>query len=67
MTYNLFQIGKKVRGDYFIGRKNLIRYFRKIFLEEKSRSAKSIVGLTRIGKSSFIDNVFDDIPMIFFL
>lgn len=62
MTYNLFQIGKKVRGDYFIGRKNLIRYFRKIFLEEKSRSAKSIVGLTRIGKSSFIDNVFDDIP-----
>lgn len=62
MTDNLFKIGEKVRDDYFIGRKNLISYFKRIFLEEKNRSAKSIVGLTRIGKSSFIDNVFDNVP-----
>ena len=61
MSNNLFQIGGKVKGDYFIGRKNLVEDFRRIFLEYENRAAKSIVGLTRIGKSSFIDNVFNNI------
>ena len=59
---NIFQIGGQVSGASFIGRKKLLEKFRRIYLEESSRVCKSIVGLTRIGKSSFACELFSQIP-----
>ena len=59
---NIFQIGAQVTGGSFIGRRQLIAQFRKWFLEGSHRVCKSIVGLTRIGKSSFVSQVFLDLP-----
>lgn len=57
---NIFQIGKQVTGESFIGRKDLLANFRKNFLESRNQRTRSIVGLPRSGKSSFIKNVFDE-------
>lgn len=59
---NIFQIGGQVKGDSFIGRKNLINSIRKTFVENDKRTAKSFVGLTRIGKTSLIKCCFADLP-----
>ena len=58
---NIFKIGPQVTGESFIGRKELLSYFKKLFLDGNSRVAKSIIGITRIGKSSLISNVFKDV------
>lgn len=57
-TENIFQIGKQVIGESFIGRKALVDDFRKHFLESNKHRTCSIVGLARSGKSSFLKNVF---------
>jgi hypothetical protein len=59
---NIFQIGGKVSGESFIGRKEQVKYLRKVFIENEARTGKAIVGLTRIGKSSLALNVFQDLP-----
>lgn len=59
---NIFQVGGQVTGNSFLGRKSLLNKFRKIYLDENSRVCKSIVGLTRIGKSSFANEVFHHVP-----
>lgn len=59
---NIFQIGGAVSGDSFIGREKLIAKYRKAYLEGTHRVGKSIVGLTRIGKTSFKNVVFSNIP-----
>ena len=60
--FNIFQIGGQVMGQSFIGRHNLLKTFRRDYLENHARSLKSIMGLTRTGKSSLIANVFCNIP-----
>lgn len=59
---NIFQIGGKVLGKSFIGRKKEIEYLRKVFLENDDRTGKAIIGLTRTGKSSIATNLFQDLP-----
>ena len=57
---NIFQIGGTVSGSSFIGRRSLIETYRKDYIEGSSRVGRSIVGLTRIGKTSFADVVFTE-------
>lgn len=59
---NIFCIGGQVRGDSFIGRKTEVKSLRNLFVDSSVKTAKSIIGLTRTGKSSFVDNAFLDIP-----
>lgn len=59
---NIFCIGGQVRGESFIGRKQEVDSLRNMFVESGVKTAKSIIGLTRTGKSSFVDNAFLDIP-----
>lgn len=59
---NYFQIGGQVSGKSFIGRKKFISDIRTEFIENNMRTAISIVGLTRMGKSSAIKNCFYDLP-----
>lgn len=59
---NIFQIGGQVSGVSFIGRSLFVKSIRKSFIESEMRTAKSIVGLTRMGKSSAIVNSFLDVP-----
>lgn len=59
---NIFCIGGQVRGDSFIGRKAEVESLRNLFVESSVKTAKSIIGLTRTGKSSFVDNAFLNIP-----
>lgn len=59
---NIFCIGGQVRGDSFIGRKQEVCSIRNLFVESSIKTAKSIIGLTRTGKSSFVDNAFLNIP-----
>lgn len=60
--HNVFQIGGQVAGDSFIGRKGQLAALRKHFVERNVRTAKSIVGLTRTGKTSLVANAFADLP-----
>ena len=68
LNENIFQIGKQATGESFIGRKELVADFRKNFLESNKQRTRSIVGLPRSGKSSFIKKVFDEkiIPVNYF-
>lgn len=59
---NIFCIGGQVRGTSFIGRKKEVECLRRQFVDSNIKTAKSIIGLTRTGKSSFVDNAFLDIP-----
>lgn len=59
---NIFCIGGQVRGDSFIGRKTEVKALRNLFVNSNVKTAKSIIGLTRTGKSSFVDNAFLNIP-----
>lgn len=59
---NIFQIGGQVTGESFIGRKKFVNDFRKDFIENDIRTAKSIIGLTRMGKTSTILKVFENCP-----
>ena len=59
---NIFCIGGQVRGASFIGRKQDVKLLRNLFVDSTVKTAKSIIGLTRTGKSSFVDNAFLDIP-----
>ena len=59
---NIFQIGGAVSRDSFIGREKLVAKYRKAYLEGTHRVGRSIVGLTRIGKTSFKNVVFSDVP-----
>jgi len=59
---NVFQIGGQVSGDSFIGRTDFVSSIRKSFVDSDVRTAKSIVGLTRMGKSSAVRNSFFDLP-----
>ena len=59
---NNFQVGSVVTGKSFIGRKELIKQYRKQILNKSRSSSLSIRGLTRTGKTSFIINVFNKIP-----
>ena len=58
---NIFKIGSQVTGESFIGRKEYLNTFKKLFLDNNNRVAKSIIGITRIGKSSLIANIFNNI------
>lgn len=62
MMDNIFCIGGQVRGDSFIGRKSEVESLRSLFVDSSIKTAKSIIGLTRTGKSSFVDNAFLNIP-----
>lgn len=59
---NIFQIGGVVSGKSFIGRNDLVLKYKRDYLETTSRVGRSIVGLTRIGKTSFASVVFTDVP-----
>lgn len=59
---NIFRIGGQVSGESFIGRKNFIANIRKNFIDSKYRTCKSIIGLTRTGKTSTIKYCFQDLP-----
>ena len=59
---NVFQIGGQVSGESFIGRKKIIKFIKESFIENKIRTSKSIVGLTRMGKTSVVRNSFTDLP-----
>lgn len=59
---NIFEIGGVVSGKSFIGRKKAIEKYRKEYLDGSLRVGKSIVGLTRIGKTSFARAVFSNVP-----
>ena len=59
---NIFQIGGQVKGDSFIGRTEFVNTIRDKFVVSENRTAKSIVGLTRMGKSSAVKNSFYDLP-----
>lgn len=59
---NSFQVGAVVTGNSFIGRKELVKQYRKQFLTKSKSSSVSIIGITRVGKTSFIKKVFDKIP-----
>jgi len=59
---NNFQIGSVVKGDSFIGRKELIRQYRTQIITKERSSSISIRGITRIGKTSFINTLFENIP-----
>lgn len=56
----MFQIGSVVTGSSFIGRKELLQQYKKQFLVKSRSSSVSLIGLTRIGKTSFIRKVFED-------
>ena len=58
---NIFQIGGQVKGQSFIGRKELIKRLKKDFLEHNGNPLKAIIGLPRIGKTSLALNVFDNV------
>ena len=58
---NVFCIGGQVSGDSFIGRKSLLVKFRDTF-SKNTKVTKAIIGLTRIGKTSFVRQVFKDFP-----
>ena len=60
--HNVFQIGGQVAGDSFIGRKGQLAALRKHFVERNVRTAKSIVGLTRTGKTSLVANALQISP-----
>lgn len=55
---NIFKTGGQVSGDSFIGRKKFVSNIRRLFLETKTGVAQSIVGLTRMGKTSAVKNSF---------
>lgn len=57
---NVFQIGSVVTGSSFIGRKELLQQYKRQFLVRSRSSSVSLIGLTRIGKTSFIRKVFED-------
>lgn len=59
---NIFQTGRQVKGDSFIGRAKLVEDLKKRYLTSDGKAAISIVGLPRIGKTSLALNVFDEIP-----
>jgi len=59
---NIFQIGGAVSGNSFIGRKELVSKYKRDYLEGSNRVGRTIVGLTRIGKTSFADVVFSEVP-----
>lgn len=59
---NVFQIGGQVAGASFLGRKEQLEYLRRVYLESTARTCKSIVGLTRVGKTSLARNVFQNVP-----
>lgn len=59
---NNFQIGSVVKGDSFIGRHELIKQYRTQIITKEKSSSISIRGITRIGKTSFINTVFESIP-----
>lgn len=59
---NIFQIGGQVSGESFIGREKLLTSFVRDYSNKEGRSAKAIVGLTRIGKSSFAMQLMKKLP-----
>ena len=59
---NIFQIGGQVSGDSFIGRADFVNSIRVNFIDSEMRTTKSIVGLTRMGKSSAVINSFINLP-----
>lgn len=59
---NIFQIGGKVEGESFVGRKRQMAYLKKVFIDNEGRTGKAIVGLTRTGKSSVVLNLFKNLP-----
>ena len=54
---NIFVIGSKVKGKSFIGRKQYLKEFKRAYFNKNSKTTRSIVGLTRMGKSSFVFNL----------
>ena len=59
---NIFVIGTQVTGKSFIGRDKYLKDFRKAYFRKKGKTTRAIVGLARIGKTSFIHNAFKKIP-----
>jgi GTPase SAR1 family protein len=57
---NIFQIGREATGVSFIGRKGDLENLQQRILKSSSDWALSIVGLTRVGKSSLIANYFNN-------
>jgi hypothetical protein len=63
MTENIFQIGGQASARSFIGRKKIVRAFQRQIIDSSGNAAISIVGLTRVGKSSLILNVLDEVKI----
>lgn len=59
---NPFQIGPQVFGDSFIGRKEVLNSLRKSIIDSRAKCSKSLVGLTRIGKTSIAKNLVKSLP-----
>lgn len=55
-TENIFQVGKEAVGDSFIGRQKEVQEIAERALSKGVYHALSIVGLTRVGKSSIVIN-----------
>lgn len=58
---NIFVVGGQAQGKAFIGRKDLLNKFKDLYLKNK-KVTRAIIGITRIGKTSFVKQVFKDFP-----
>ena len=58
---NIFQTGEVVSGESFIGRKKIVDKLKKAYIDNPNSVAKSIIGLTRIGKTSIVKKVFTEV------
>lgn len=56
---NIFTIGGQALGKSFIGRRDLLKKFKDLYLKNK-KVTRAIIGITRIGKTSFVKQVFKD-------
>lgn len=59
-TKNVFQVGKIATGESFIGRKAVVEEVSKRALSTGTYRALSMVGLTRVGKSSIVANAIKE-------
>lgn len=59
-TQNIFLIGPQATGKHFIGRESMLQRLQSVIDFGRSHQAISLVGLSRVGKSSLIANAFSE-------